>query len=255
MENPLRDRPAPRGLTLIETGYWDGAALRHEHLHRARLGSGAAALGWTVPDFHVSGPDRPARWRLTLDAAGVIRQEHHPLPPDIDTWRVGLSDLRLASDDPWLRLKSSQRATYDAARAALPQGLDEVILLNERDEVCDGTITTVFFSTGARGCARRPWPAGCCRACCARSLLARKRCFWPAICRTFGCGWVMRCAAFGPRGLSCDLRQNLPEHGLAGRDQCIGEIIGGVVQRRMVCPRAQKEQRAFGLRTESAEIL
>ncbi|CUX82715.1 MAG: 4-amino-4-deoxychorismate lyase PabC [Roseibaca calidilacus] len=149
MENPLRDRPAPRGLTLIETGYWDGAALRHEHLHRARLGSGAAALGWTVPDFHVSGPDRPARWRLTLDAAGVIRQEHHPLPPDIDTWRVGLSDLRLASDDPWLRLKSSQRATYDAARAALPQGLDEVILLNERDEVCDGTITTVFFDRGA----------------------------------------------------------------------------------------------------------
>jgi len=149
MENPLRDRPAPRGLTLIETGYWDGAALRHEHLHRARLGSGASALGWTVPDFHVSGPDRPARWRLTLDAAGVIRQEHHPLPPDIDTWRVGLSDLRLASDDPWLRLKSSQRATYDAARAALPQGLDEVILLNERDEVCDGTITTVFFDRGA----------------------------------------------------------------------------------------------------------
>lgn len=149
MENPLRDRSAPRGLKLIETGYWDGAALQHAHLHRARLQAGAAALGWTVPAFTFTGPDHAARLRLTLDAAGVIRQEHHPLPPVIQTWRVGLSDLRLVSDDPWLRLKSSQRRTYDAARAALPDGLDEVILLNERGEVCDGTITTVFFDRGA----------------------------------------------------------------------------------------------------------
>lgn len=158
MENPLRDRPAPRGLTLIETGYWDGAKLRHEVLHRARLGAGAAVLGWTVPDFQVTGPDHPARWRLTLDAAGIVRQEHHPLPPAIDTWRVGLANLRLASDDPWLRLKSSQRTTYDAARAALPAGLDEVILLNERDEVCDGTITTLFFD---RGDGMRTPPMAC----------------------------------------------------------------------------------------------
>ncbi|WP_296643323.1 aminotransferase class IV [Roseinatronobacter sp.] len=149
VENPLCQGVAPRGLTLIETGYWDGRALRHEGLHRARLQAGAAALGWHVPAFAFSGPDHPARLRLTLNAAGVIRQEHHPIPPAIDTWRVGLSDLRLASDDPWLRLKSSQRATYDAARAALPAGLDELILCNERNEVCDGTITTVFFDRGS----------------------------------------------------------------------------------------------------------
>ena len=35
------------------------------------------------------------------------------------------------------------------ARAALPAGLDEVVFLNERGEVCDGTITTVFFDRGA----------------------------------------------------------------------------------------------------------
>ena len=29
-----------------------------------------------------------------------------------------------------------------------PQGLDEVIFLNERGEVCDGSITTVFFDHG-----------------------------------------------------------------------------------------------------------
>lgn len=148
VESPLRNGAAPRGLTLIETGYWDGAALRHEGLHRTRLQAGAAALGWSVPAFAPTGPDHPARLRLTLDAQGVIRQQSHPLPPAIAQWRVGLSDLRLTSTDPWLRLKSSQRAAYDAARAALPQGLDEVILRNERDEICDGTITTVFFDRG-----------------------------------------------------------------------------------------------------------
>ena len=64
-------------------------------------------------------------------------------------WRVGLADARLRSDDPWLRVKSTRREAYDAARAALPAGLDEVIFLNERGEVCDGTITTVFFDRGA----------------------------------------------------------------------------------------------------------
>jgi 4-amino-4-deoxychorismate lyase len=148
VENPLRHGPAPRGLTLIETGYWDGRALRHEGLHRARLQAGAALLGWRVPEFAFAGPDHPARLRLTLNAEGDIRQDCSPLPPVIDTWRVGLAEMRLTSSDPWLRLKSSQRATYDAARAVLPAGLDEVVLLNERDEVCDGTITSVFFDRG-----------------------------------------------------------------------------------------------------------
>jgi 4-amino-4-deoxychorismate lyase len=45
-------------------------------------------------------------------------------------------------------VKSTNRASYDAARAALPEGVDEVILRNERDEVCDGSITTLFFDRG-----------------------------------------------------------------------------------------------------------
>ena len=63
-------------------------------------------------------------------------------------WRVGLAVPRLNSNDPWLQIKSSHRPAYDAARANLPAGLDEVILLNERGEVCDGSITTLFFDRG-----------------------------------------------------------------------------------------------------------
>jgi 4-amino-4-deoxychorismate lyase len=63
-------------------------------------------------------------------------------------WRLGLAAERLASGDPWLGLKTTRRGAYDRARAALA-GLDEVVLLNERGEVCDGTITTLFFDRGA----------------------------------------------------------------------------------------------------------
>lgn len=117
------------------------------------MARGAAALGW---GFDLVGFDRmvevdPAqglRLRLTLDAEGRFECTQAPLPEARAPCRLALSHERLASQDPWLRVKSTNRAPYDAARAALPEGVDEVILRNERDEVCDGSITTLFFDRG-----------------------------------------------------------------------------------------------------------
>ena len=157
MESPLyqgADAPllTSPGLTLIETMRWDGAAVPLAALHRARLAQGAAALGWrfdaAVFDKLLIGPQHPARLRLTLDGAGQLAAVATALPESPPIWRLGLAAARLRSDDPWLRLKSSNRAVYDAARAALPPGLEEVIFLNERGEVCDGSITTLFFDRG-----------------------------------------------------------------------------------------------------------
>ncbi|MCC5992121.1 MAG: aminotransferase class IV [Rhodobacteraceae bacterium] len=151
MENPLLAGADDPGLRLIETMYWDGHAVRHWSLHLARLQAGAHALGWQCPSIGPIArlaPDHPARLRLTLSAAGKIVFQAGPLPQAAEEWRVGLAQARLDSSDPWLRIKSTRRAAYDAARAALPAHLDEVIFLNERDEVCDGTITTVFFDAG-----------------------------------------------------------------------------------------------------------
>lgn len=159
MESTLLAGADAPDLRLIETMYWDGAQARNWPLHRARLASGAQALGWPCPDITPQGPANPARLRLTLDRSGQTDVTHHPLPPPPTRWRVGLAQVRLRSDDPWLRLKSSNRAAYDTARATLPQGLDEVIFANERDEICDGTITTVFFDKGA-GLRTPPLEAG-----------------------------------------------------------------------------------------------
>ncbi|MEZ5796507.1 MAG: aminotransferase class IV family protein [Paracoccaceae bacterium] len=158
MESALREGGRQPGLRLIETLYWDGAAAPRWPLHRARLARSAALLGWSCPDVVPQGPAEPARLRLTLDAAGQTQWETHPLPPSRPSWRLGLAAARLHSADPWLRVKSSNRAAYDQARATLPEGLDEVIFLNELGQVCDGSITTLFFD---RGQGMRTPPLSC----------------------------------------------------------------------------------------------
>jgi 4-amino-4-deoxychorismate lyase len=148
VEGALREGGGQPGLKLIETMLWDGARAPRWPLHLARLGRSADLLGWAVPRVAPAGPGHPARLRLTLDREGRVDWMVAPLPPASAEWRVGFADERLRSDDPWLRVKSTRRAAYDRARAALPDGLDEVLFLNERGEVCDGSITTVFFDRG-----------------------------------------------------------------------------------------------------------
>ena len=74
-----------------------------------------------------------------------------PLGPDA-TWRLGVASTRLASGDPLLGHKTTERAAYEAARAGFaPARADEVILLNERGELCEGTITSIFVDAGEGG--------------------------------------------------------------------------------------------------------
>lgn len=169
MESALRQGADDPDLRLIETLLWDGAGFPRRAGHMARLARSAAALGWPCTTAGAEAAlaaavnDAPARVRLTMDRSGAVLVTLAALPPAATSWRVGLAAGRLASTDPWLTVKSTRRAAYDAARAALSAtpraALDEAILLNERDEVCDGTITTVFFDRG-RGMRTPPLSSG-----------------------------------------------------------------------------------------------
>ncbi len=149
MESALLEGADP-DLRLIET-LRGGSPPARLALHRTRMAEGAAALGWgfDAPGFDAAlAGIGPGRIRLTLGQSGDFAVEVTALPAAKPEWRVGLSQTRLQSGDPWLAIKSTNRAGYDTARAAMPPGLDEVILTNERAEVCDGSITTVFFDRG-----------------------------------------------------------------------------------------------------------
>lgn len=159
MEDTLRAGGGEAALCLIETLLWDGKAAPRWPLHLARLRRSAARLGWPEPPVGVPpAPARPARLRLTMDRQGRIEWQVAPLPPALPEWRVSVSGLVLTSADPWLSIKSTRRPLHDAARAALPPGVDEAILANERGEVCEGTIANVFFD---RGDGMRTPPLSC----------------------------------------------------------------------------------------------
>ncbi|WP_026381809.1 aminotransferase class IV family protein [Afifella pfennigii] len=147
----------PAGLKVIETmrAEPDGK-VRLWPLHLARLGRDCAAVGFPLEPEKVEAamarlPGGEAlRVRLTVVATGEVAVTHAPLPANPAFWRLSLSPIRLHSTDPWLRVKTSHRPAYDAARAALPEGSDEAMLMNERGEVCEGTISNLFLEDEGR---------------------------------------------------------------------------------------------------------
>lgn len=157
-EGALRDGTAA-GFELIETLRWEpdtGFLLLDRHL--ARLYASAHALGFAADPEAIGealrecqGERVPLRVRLTLAQDGKVNATtapFEPLPKDA-VWTLRIASMRLNSTDPLLRHKTTRRAIYEAARAEFSrEEADEVILLNQRGEVCEGTITNVFLDIG-----------------------------------------------------------------------------------------------------------
>lgn len=156
MESAFCD-DVPEDLKVIETIRWDrrqGFARLNRHMRRCT----EACRHFRIPFNSIAIEDalrRAAtgdvmRIRLTLDLRGRIEVSAvdivgQPVP---SSWRIGLSAQRLNSADPWLRVKTTRRRIYDQARQNLPEDLDELIFANEKDEICEGTITNLFFDFG-----------------------------------------------------------------------------------------------------------
>lgn len=144
--------PYPEDLSVFETmrAEPDGRiALWRRHLQRLR--QGCAAVGFALDEARLATRleevprGRALRVRVAVDATGGVALGCADLPASPALWRATVSPSRLCSDDPWLRVKTSHRPVYDAARAGLRDGIDEVVLLNERGEVCEGSITNIFL--------------------------------------------------------------------------------------------------------------
>ncbi|MER2534820.1 MAG: aminotransferase class IV family protein [Rhizobiaceae bacterium] len=160
-ESALRDRLGS-GFSLIETLRWEPQAgfVRLDR-HMARLAESARELGFVRDPAAIESAlakvacgDAPLRVRLLLapdGAASATAQPFLPLPKNT-VWTLRVARARLDSNDPLLRHKTTRRTAYDAARAEFsPVEADEVVLLNERGEVCEGTITSVFIDRGDGG--------------------------------------------------------------------------------------------------------
>lgn len=146
--------------TLIETfRYEPGQGVLRMDQHMKRLARSADALRFRQPagvqkklDEHVKDASEPLRVRMTLSHKGEIDISSTPFQPlgDDTVWRLKVAKTRIDSSDPLIRHKTSKRDVYDAARAEYaPEEADEVILLNEKGDVCEGTITSIFVADGS----------------------------------------------------------------------------------------------------------
>ena len=145
----------PTEFSLIETMLWrpeDGFVRLERHM--MRLSRSADALGFRLPvkpkealEEAVSG-DIPLRVRLVSSFRGKVEVTTAPFEPLADgtIWRLRIArETQLDSNDPLYRHKTTRRVPYEAARAEFtPEEADEVLLLNERGELCEGTITNLF---------------------------------------------------------------------------------------------------------------
>ena len=127
-------------------------------LHLQRLQSSAKELGFLFDEAairaqlqsHATG-DQALRVRLCLmpdGKADIITAPFQPLSINAH-WTLAIAETRLSSTDTLLRHKTTRRQIYEAARAEFTAAqADEVLLLNEKGELCEGTITSLFIDTG-----------------------------------------------------------------------------------------------------------
>jgi 4-amino-4-deoxychorismate lyase len=155
------------GFELIETMRWEpvDGFLRGD-LHLARLKASSEALGFGF-DREIVGHglkraaagDAALRVRLALSpdgSADVTTQPFAPLAPDA-VWTIRIAETRLDSSNELLRHKTTRRDAYDRARAEFSrEKADEMILLNQAGNVCEGTITSIFVDPGDGGPLRTP---------------------------------------------------------------------------------------------------
>ena len=149
--------PAPP-VTLIETLKWtpqDGYLLLDRHLDRLRDSATYFALDSSDARARLvdaaSSWTAPMRVRLTLSDTGSDLTAV-PLPPTPTRFRFAIHPAPLDSRTLWLAHKTTNRAFYDKPRQLAHDqlGLDELVFRNERDELTEGSFTTLFLEQKGR---------------------------------------------------------------------------------------------------------
>lgn len=146
-------------LRLIETLRFDPASgfIRLDrHLERMRATAGhfgipfdEAAAKATLESL-TRGATGTLRVHLELSEDGCLSGNVAPLPPNPPVWTYAIAAERVSSTDRFARYKTGKRGLYSRLwqRAHEAQNCDEVIFLNEKGEIAEGSRSTIFVSRG-----------------------------------------------------------------------------------------------------------
>jgi para-aminobenzoate synthetase/4-amino-4-deoxychorismate lyase len=146
----------PEEFTLIETLFWDGT-YRLPDKHLERLTSSAAYFDFPcdtglirqrlesiTTEFDTG---KQYRVRLTLDRFGSAEITWNEFSNELRSApTVFISPVRTSSMDRFLYHKTSKRALYETSyMAAKEAGFFDVIFMNERDQITEGSRTNIFI--------------------------------------------------------------------------------------------------------------
>ncbi|KAA6233085.1 aminodeoxychorismate synthase component I [Chlorobium phaeovibrioides] len=157
----LRPSSGMGAVGLFESMLWNGEYL-FLPAHLQRMESSAVALGLpfnphealellSVLEREMLLSGARFKVRLTLSPAGELAATHESIVSSSKSaaLRICLAADRVDSRNPLLQHKTTARELYDRYyREALRQGYDEVLFANERGEVAEGAISSVFVERG-----------------------------------------------------------------------------------------------------------
>ena len=150
-----------RSFGLFESILWNGYYLWLEE-HLERLASSASALGFSCDktvalellrqleeEMRLAGNRFKVRLDLSFSGAFTARFEPLASPDSGAAVRLCLARHRIDASNPLLCHKTTRREFYDRYYTlAREKGYDEVLFLNERGEVCEGAISSLFIRQG-----------------------------------------------------------------------------------------------------------
>ena len=152
------------------------------NLHLERMERSAKVFGISFDqdaamrelDRSVAGFSEDLRARLVLDQNGLLNASAAPLGTEAQLWTYRLSEIPVASGDVLLAHKTSWREMFEAS-SGQTQGCDEVLFVNERGELTEGSRTNVFIRIGGR-LFTPPKDSGLLPGCLRRELIESGEC-------------------------------------------------------------------------------
>jgi para-aminobenzoate synthetase/4-amino-4-deoxychorismate lyase len=149
---------------LIETIRWQrGIGFHLLERHLTRLQSSAAHFGYpfdrgkvlaalSAEVENLDGEVHMVRLLLAEDGAITVTSTRIELPSKDTVWRFAISDQRVDEKDPLFFHKTTRRQFYDQEmeRQKALTGCDEVVFLNRKGELTEGTRTNLFIELDGR---------------------------------------------------------------------------------------------------------
>ena len=149
---------------LIETIRWErGLGFHLLERHLVRLQSSAVHFGYPYERGKVLGAlsaevekldadVHMVRLLLAEDGAITVTSTRIELPSRYTVWRFAISDQRVDEKDPLFFHKTTRRQFYDREmeRQKAATGCDEVVFLNKKGELTEGTRTNLFLELDGR---------------------------------------------------------------------------------------------------------